>query len=637
MLKGLPASGKGQPKNSIIPTPQGDKKIGDLKVGDYVFGSNGKPTKVIGVFPRGILPVYKVSFEDGAVLTVDGDHIWTFEGRKSRKRGTEEYVRYNYTTRELYADITLVNPKSRGMMKKHLPIVEPLEYTDETIDIDPYVLGLYLADGSCQHGVPRITKKEPEVVEYMLQLPDAPQNKHQYGDNTPYYTYPKGGNKLWKYLKKTGLGENKSANKFIPEEIFYKSVDIRKKLLYGLMDGDGSIQKKKISKSRVAVYSTASERLKNDVIRLVSSLGGTTLVSLKDKKRRPYWQIRIYTDFNPFLATHEAKEWRKREYRQNTYRTIKNIEKVGFDEVVCIAVEAQDQLYVADTQYYIVTHNTTWAKEQVEQGGNYLIVSKDEIRKMFGGYKAKREKDVLRIRNELIRTGIQLKRNVIVDDTNLNPKHERYLSQLSRELGCKFEINDSFLEVGPEECIKRDIHRGEKAVGSGVIWDMYFRWIAPDPEVKLSKESNKPRAVLCDLDGTLSLNTSGRSFYDMTRVGEDSVDPFMACVVDALYNYGIERDGKPYPSVIMLSGRDESAREKTEKWLQKNAVPYDKLLMRKIGDNRADSIVKSEIYHNEIEPKFAVLGVFDDRPSVVNQWRKLGLRVAQLGNPYIDF
>ena len=280
---------------------------------------------------------------------------------------------------------------------------------------------------------------------------------------------------------------------------------------------------------------------------------------------------------------------------------------------------------------------STWARARQEEGGNFLVISKDEIRKMFGGYKSKREKDVLRIRNELIRAGIQLKRNVIVDDTNLNPKHERYLRQLSRELGVKFEINDDFMNVPPEECIKRDIHRGEKAVGQSAIWDMYFRWICPLPAKQLNDNFGKPRAVICDIDGTLALNVSGRSFYDMERVGEDDADPLMSCVVDALFNYGIEKDGKPYPTVILVSGRDGSAREKTVEWLEKNSIPYDELYTREEGDSRPDNLVMAEIYHKYIEPRYAVLGVFDDRPSVCSEWRKLGLRVAQLGNPYIDF
>ena len=280
---------------------------------------------------------------------------------------------------------------------------------------------------------------------------------------------------------------------------------------------------------------------------------------------------------------------------------------------------------------------SSWAKEKALEG-NYVIISKDEIRKMFGGeWTSRKEKDVLYIRNNLIRTAIQLKKNVIVDDTNLNPKHERYLRQLAKELGARFEINDSFLNETPEACIKRDLHRGDKAVGASVIWDMYFRWVAPQPVKELNQHFDKPRAILCDLDGTLALTLEGRSFYDMERVDEDTLDPFMGCVIDALSNYGAEPSGKPYPSIILISGRNECAREKTYKWLEKNMVPYTKLLMRADGDTRPDEVVKRELYEKYIEPEYAVLGIFDDRPQCVRLWQSLGLRVANLGQWGVEF
>ena len=250
---------------------------------------------------------------------------------------------------------------------------------------------------------------------------------------------------------------------------------------------------------------------------------------------------------------------------------------------------------------------------------------------MLGGYKPSREKEALRIRNRLIEEAIRMRKNVIVDDTNLNPKHEQHIRKMARDLGCKFEINDSFLKIPPEECIRRDLHRGDKSVGADSIWQMYYKWLCPEPIKKLEKEKKKPRAVICDIDGTLSHNVRGRSYYDMTRVDEDTVDPFMSCVIDALYNYGIERDGNPYPSIILISGRSESGREKTEKWLSDNMIAYDKLFLRADGDKRPDDIVKEEIYRDKIEIDYAILGVFDDRPSCVRMWQRLGLRVANMG------
>lgn len=279
---------------------------------------------------------------------------------------------------------------------------------------------------------------------------------------------------------------------------------------------------------------------------------------------------------------------------------------------------------------------STWAKEQ-QKLGSFVRISKDDIRQMFGGYSSRREKDVIRIRNRLIEEAIAIRRNVIVDDTNLNPVHERTLMQLAKKLGAKFEINDSFLEVSPEECIERDLHRGEKAVGASVIWDMYYKWLCPQSLKYLEQDFDKTRCVLVDIDGTLAHNTSGRSFYDLERIGKDTPDPFVVCIVDALYNYGIEQTGEPYPKIIILSGREDSCRAETEAWLNKNMIPYDKLYMRKAGDKRPDAVIKEEIYHEYIEPRYAVLGIVDDRPQCVRLWQRLGLRVANMGQWGVEF
>src|SRR5699024_628484 len=73
-----PGVGKGNPNWVDIPTQDGNKKMGDLVVGDYVFDRYGKPTKVTGVYPRGELETYRVTLNDGRSTVVDGDHIWSY-------------------------------------------------------------------------------------------------------------------------------------------------------------------------------------------------------------------------------------------------------------------------------------------------------------------------------------------------------------------------------------------------------------------------------------------------------------------------------------------------------------------------------------------------------------------------------
>ena len=77
LLNMEPGAGKGSPLDEPVLTPRGWVTMGDLYVGDQVVGSDGKPTEVTGVFDRGTLPVYRVTFRDGSSVRVDGDHLWS--------------------------------------------------------------------------------------------------------------------------------------------------------------------------------------------------------------------------------------------------------------------------------------------------------------------------------------------------------------------------------------------------------------------------------------------------------------------------------------------------------------------------------------------------------------------------------
>lgn len=271
---------------------------------------------------------------------------------------------------------------------------------------------------------------------------------------------------------------------------------------------------------------------------------------------------------------------------------------------------------------------STWAKEQVAKGG-YLRVSMDDIRaSVFGGWSVKKEKACLRLRDEMVKFGIKEGKNVIVDATNLNPKHEYRLRALAEELGVQFVINDSFLKVSPEECVERDLHRGENAVGSKIIYEMYEKWIRPNPIKVLKQNEEKRRALIVDLDGTLSLRVTDRSYYDMTRVNEDTPDPLLAFVVDC-----VAEAGTFYADIILVTGRSAEGRDFTEKWLKDNCIDYRALYMRKEGDKRKDVEVKEEILVNEILPKYAVVGAIDNSMRCCSMYYNYGITTLKAGNP----
>ena len=77
--------GKAQPKDLMIDTPTGRRRFGDLVAGDMVFGQNGKPTRILAVHERGVLPVYRVTFEDQTSTLACADHLWSVRGRNDRR------------------------------------------------------------------------------------------------------------------------------------------------------------------------------------------------------------------------------------------------------------------------------------------------------------------------------------------------------------------------------------------------------------------------------------------------------------------------------------------------------------------------------------------------------------------------
>lgn len=142
-----------------------------------------------------------------------------------------------------------------------------------------------------------------------------------------------------------------------------------------------------------------------------------------------------------------------------------------------------------------------------------------------------------------------------------------------------------------------------------------------------------PRAVLVDIDGTLALRRRGpgeRSPFDWGRVGEDLPNKPVVELVKLI------AAGSRDMRVILVSGRDEVCRDRTVMWLDAQSIEFDDLFMRRRKDNRPDTIVKREIYEREIADSYDVAFVIDDRPTVIDMWRELGLFVFALEDGTVD-
>ena len=77
IYSGAAGTGKALPNDTVIPTPEGDIKLSDLGVGDEVFNIDGKPVRIMGVFPQGEKDTYEITFQDGRTCRCCNEHLWT--------------------------------------------------------------------------------------------------------------------------------------------------------------------------------------------------------------------------------------------------------------------------------------------------------------------------------------------------------------------------------------------------------------------------------------------------------------------------------------------------------------------------------------------------------------------------------
>jgi len=276
---------------------------------------------------------------------------------------------------------------------------------------------------------------------------------------------------------------------------------------------------------------------------------------------------------------------------------------------------------------------TTWAKEQRETSARF---NRDDLRFMvFGSYvlHPEDENKITQIQQSGVRAALSIGEDVVVDDTNLNPKTVKAWQKIAAEYGADFLVKD--FDVNPDQCFMNVMKRrdeGGRFVPQDVILRMYNRYLKngfpkvtplPQPAVCAPYEGNGTRtpAYIFDVDGTMTMGPHNRSPYEWHKVGNDKPNIPVIRVMNDLWSNGAE--------ILFVSGRDETCRPQTEVWLTE-WVDDPVLFMRPAGDHRRDDVVKAEIFDREIRHQFNVLGVFDDRDQVVAFWRSIGLTCFQV-------
>lgn len=332
-----PQHGKEISDNQIVATTKGLKKHGDLIVGDYVFGRDGTPVKVLWVSEK-TRSEYVVSFSDGAKIECHGNHEWTVYNRFRQKEETIE-------TKHMASSTIYNGDGKRGSRYKyHVDSNVCVMFDSRNVDLDPYVLGAWLGDGDSSCGIIHIGNNDVEIIGNSTY-----KFKESKGTTTRKFYSPE----LNLLLKNNGLIKNKH----IPDMYKYNSVEVRKNVIAGLIDTDGYVYHRN---GRITISNT-NKRIIDDAAFILRSLGQSVVVcefkprvsssGIVGKK------IVYQLCFNPTM-TFPTKVKRKKitKLSINKKRAIVSIErKEGLGYGNCIQVEGGIYL-VGDT--FIPTHNS---------------------------------------------------------------------------------------------------------------------------------------------------------------------------------------------------------------------------------------------------------------------------------------
>ena len=363
---GPAGTGKAQPMDSLILTPDGWCEMSTIKVGSIVVGSDGLSKAVTGVFPKGERQVFRVTTADGRNVECCAEHLWEIsfnEWKNPRVVNTLELQR-------------LSQLKSKAG-RIGIRLVEPVEGKHCEFIVQPYTMGALLGDGCMSSpDFVGISSADDEVVDKIeSELPDNLQVKHRSGYDFTINKFTNFGNlvnPVIREIKRLGLLGKTSTDKFIPVEYMAASASQRWELLRGLMDTDGTV-----GKQGGVQFSTSSKQLSSDFVDLVRSLGGICSVSTrlptytyKGKKKTGQLSYTHHVRFkNQTLAFALPRKLARlgavNQYSDCLMLRVVSVVPSRVTETQCIAVDSPDHLYV--TNDYVLTHNTYCAAAYAAQ------------------------------------------------------------------------------------------------------------------------------------------------------------------------------------------------------------------------------------------------------------------------------
>ncbi len=373
--------GKSQDLDCKLVTPNGWIRMGDIKVGNFVIGSDGKPKKVLGVYPQGMKDIYEITFNDGTTARSCDEHLWNVN---TYIRNWRKNPFMTKTLREIMNEGLKFD---NGNNKWYIPIIKPIEFETKELKIDPYVLGCLLGDGgiSIRNTIGFTTIDEQIKFEIERRLPENHRLVIRKNSIKDYGLTSDGKNNyINQALKKYNLKGCNSHTKFIPNDFKFASIKQRLELLQGILDTDGHVTKQQ----GLIEITLASKQLIDDVQFIIESLGGVGRVHEKwvnyNGEKRLYYRlhIKLPPEFTPFKLKRKIEAFvAPSKYLPN--RAIVDVKYVGKKDAQCIMVDSDDHLYATD--HCILTHNTLSSILYVEMNGfeKVLVITPNSLKFNF--------------------------------------------------------------------------------------------------------------------------------------------------------------------------------------------------------------------------------------------------------------
>lgn len=337
--------------DSELFTPTGRTTIGACKVGDRIYGADGKLTTIIRKSEVFHKPMYRLELEDGRFIKVSEDHLNPVvlkENCHNKARFTDYVLP---TTELLKLPLTFERKRKRSGKSDYVSSertmfvrnIEPIQYADAVLPIDPYTLGAILGDGRIRKdcGSVELTCHEAELEHYHKEIP------YEFG---AIYKDPRsravtqsirGLGRRLKDMKLNVRGELK----FIPHEYFQGSVAQRLAIVQGLMDTDGTC-----SELGRTSFTSQSYQLCDDLACMVRSLGGTAF--MRKESCADAWRVEIWSELPLFRIARKATRFKPR----SRLVAVKSITAIELEPSQCIAIDNEERQFI--TECYFRTHNT---------------------------------------------------------------------------------------------------------------------------------------------------------------------------------------------------------------------------------------------------------------------------------------